>query len=203
MNLAIVGAGGHTRSSLNLIEQYFKLEKCKIYDNNFNINEKEDIFGVEIVGKIDTIANNQSIFLSIGDNSQRTKYFLNFADNILKDNLIHSRAIIEKNVSFGIANQVFAFTFINSGTDIGSNNIINTNAIIEHEVVIGSHNHISVGVKICGRVKIGNLCTIGAGAIVIDKINICDEVIIGAGSVVISDIKESGTYVGVPARKIK
>ena len=100
-------------------------------------------------------------------------------------------------------NQLFANVYINSYSTIGNNNIINTSAILEHEVTIGNHNHISVGAKLCGRAKIGNNCMIGAGAIVIDKISICDNVIIGAGAVVSKDITSSGTYVGVPARKIK
>ena len=53
------------------------------------------------------------------------------------------------------------------------------------------------------RSTVGNMCLIGAGAIVVDKISICDNAIIGAGSVVIQDIKDSGTYVGSPAKRIK
>ena len=37
----------------------------------------------------------------------------------------------------------------------------------------------------------------------IDKISVCDNVIIGAGAVVIEDIMEAGTYVGIPAKRIK
>jgi serine acetyltransferase len=45
--------------------------------------------------------------------------------------------------------------------------------------------------------------TIGTNAAVLPGINICDNVIIGAGAVVNKDITDPGTYVGVPARKIK
>ncbi len=36
-----------------------------------------------------------------------------------------------------------------------------------------------------------------------NNIVICSDCMIGAGAVVVSDIKERGTYVGVPARKNK
>ncbi len=50
--------------------------------------------------------------------------------------------------------------------------------------------------------KVGNGTWIGAGAVVSNNVSICGEVTVGAGAVVVKDITESGTYVGVPARKI-
>ena len=44
---------------------------------------------------------------------------------------------------------------------------------------------------------------IGIGGIIANNVNICNECIIGAGAVVIKNIKQSGTYVGVPIRKVK
>ncbi|MBS6324113.1 MAG: acetyltransferase, partial [Clostridium sp.] len=44
---------------------------------------------------------------------------------------------------------------------------------------------------------------VGIGATVSNNVNICDHCTIGAGAVIIRDIEESGTYVGIPARKIK
>ena len=43
---------------------------------------------------------------------------------------------------------------------------------------------------------------VGAGVTVSNNVSICEECMIGAGTVIVKDIKESGTYVGVPARKI-
>ena len=55
----------------------------------------------------------------------------------------------------------------------------------------------------CGTVEVGNRTWVGAGATVSNNISICDDCMIGAGAVVVKDIKERGTYIGVPARKKK
>ena len=80
--------------------------------------------------------------------------------------------------------------------------IVNTSASIDHECKIGDYAHISVGSHLAGNVEIGNGTWIGVGAVVSNNIHICENVMVGAGAVVVEDIVESGTYVGVPARKI-
>jgi len=202
-HIAIIGAGSHTRSSINLLRQYFENVALSIYDDSYNTYEKEYIHNIKLIGSIKDISKREKLFLSIGDNKIREEFYIKYNKYIIEDNLFHSTSCKENNISLGKSNQVFANVYINSYVEIGNNNIINTSAILEHEVKIGSHNHISVGAKLCGRVKIGNRCLIGAGAVIIDKISICNDVIIGAGAVVVKDICESGTYVGNPARKIK
>lgn len=196
----IVGAGSHTRSSINLLEDNLFIING-IYDKPRIPNEK--IFGHKIIGELPHKLNKKVLFLSCGDNFKRKFLFNKYRKNILKYNCIHSSAIREDITEIGIANQIFAFAYINAGAKIGNNNIINTKALIEHDVQIGDHNHISIGSVIGGSVKIGNLCFLGASSVVINNINICDCVTIGANSVVIRDIKEPGVYVGNPARKIK
>lgn len=201
--IAIIGAGGHTRSSINLLKHFLKDAIFRIYDENYVEQQDEVIAGIKLVGTLSDIKKDETIFLSIGDNKQRENYYQLFEDRVLKENLFHPTSYQENNIILQNSNQFYANSYINSYVNIGSNNIINTSAVLEHEVTIGDHNHISVGSKVCGRVTIGNRCFIGAGAIVIDKISICDDVTIGAGAVVAENIVESGTYVGVPARRIK
>lgn len=201
--IAIIGAGGHTRSAINILKSNYKNHIIEIFDDTFEQDADEYICEIKVVGMIDDILPNTQVFIAIGDNKKRCKYAEKFENALIKENICHSKAFIEENVSLGESNQIFANTYINSGAKIGNNNIINTNALIEHEVVIGSNNHISVGSVVCGRAKIGNNCMVGAGAVIIDKISICDNVIIGAATVVVNDITESGTYIGVPAKKIK
>jgi UDP-N-acetylbacillosamine N-acetyltransferase len=182
---------------------YFNVSDMCIYDSSFEEGEQKIINSIPLIGSIDDIELNQDVFLSIGDNSLREKYFLKFKDQVIKKTIFHNSSLQEKDITFGDANQVFAHSYINSKAIIRDNNIINTGAIIEHESSIGSHNHVSVGVVICGRASIGDMCFIGAGSVILDKVSICDNVIIGAGSVVIRDINDPGTYVGNPAIKIK
>lgn len=200
INVCIIGAGGHTRSLLNIFEDSI-YNIIGIFDDNYI--EKEVINGYRVLGKPGFIEDTYKIILSIGDNIKREELFNKFRDRIIIDSLIHPTAYIEKNVNLMISNQVLANAYINSNTLIGNNNIINTGCIIEHECKIGSHNHISVNSILCGRVKIGDRCFIGAGSVVIDKITICSDVTIGANSVVIDDIRVPGIYVGNPVRKIK
>ena len=201
--IAVIGAGSHTRSSINLLKQYYLTEVFNIYDDNFNIDINEYINDIKLVGRISDIQIDENIFLSIGDNRKREEYYNFFINKVIQSNLIHKKAFLENNIKVGKSNQIFANVYINSNVELGNNNIINTSAILEHEVKIGNHNHISVGAKLCGRVKVGDRCMIGAGAIVIDKISICDDVVIGAGSVIVKNINKPGSYVGNSLRKIK
>lgn len=202
-SIAVIGAGGHTRSSLNLLRTRFKDEQIAIYDESYRADADEKILGIELVGALIDISENQSVFLSIGDINKRYIAYSAYQSQVLEENLFHPSTYIEPVVDMGKANQLYAKVYINNAVKIGDNNLFNTSAVIEHEVEIGSHNHISVGAKICGRVKIGDRCFLGCGAIVSDGVTLGDDITIGAGAVVVSDVLEPGTYVGVPARKIK
>ena len=77
--IAIIGAGGHTRSSINLLLNYFDSHDIGIYDDFFVKDSKQEIISsIPLMGNIDDIKLNQGVFLSIGDNSLRKKYFLKF-----------------------------------------------------------------------------------------------------------------------------
>jgi len=202
--ICIIGCGGHCRSVITLLElNGYKISG--IFDDSYREKSIELISGYRISGKVNMVASvkNSKIVLAVGSNEIRNKLFFRFQRKLLKENLFHPQAKVEKRVILGIGNQLFANAYINSDSVIGDNNILNTGCIIEHELTIGSSNHISVGAILCGRVKIGDRCFIGAGAVVIDKIKICSEVTVGANSVVIEDIKEPGIYAGNPARKIR
>ncbi len=199
--LYIIGAGGHLRSFLTLVNsEYYNIGG--IFDDCFNIEFPQEVCNIKIIGNPEMIKNESKVTLAIGNNTKRSFFFKKFYHLLLKDNLVHKTSKIENNVNLGESNQLFGLSFINQYCIIGDNNIINTGAIVEHETIIGSNNHISVGSILCGRVKIGNNCFIGAGSVIIDRIKITNNVIIGANSLVIKDILEPGTYVGNPVKKI-
>lgn len=117
---------------------------------------------------------------------------------------IHPAAVISGiHTEIGEGTVVMANAVINPYARIGRHCIINSNATVEHDNTVGDLAHISVGTKLAGAVKIGRRTWVGAGATVSNGISICQDCMIGAGAVVIRDIKAPGTYVGVPAHRIK
>lgn len=175
-----------------------------IVDESYSASDvAERVLGVPVKGTPDDISPDANVVMAIGAPGRREKWFHHFDEQIYHPNLIHESAIIDPTVTTGIANQLFAGTYVGALAELGYNNIVYTGSIIEHETVIGDHCFISVNATICGRVELGDRCYIGAGAVIVDKVRICNDVTIGANSLVLSDIEEPGTYVGSPVRKIK
>ena len=115
---------------------------------------------------------------------------------------IHPSAVISPSAKIGEGTAIMANAVINACSVVGKHCIINTGAIVEHNNEIGDYAHISVGAKLGGTVRIGKSTWIGMGATIINNSSICDSCMIGAGAVVIKDIEVSGTYIGVPIRKV-
>ncbi|MEM9981373.1 MAG: NeuD/PglB/VioB family sugar acetyltransferase [Bacteroidota bacterium] len=202
MRVGIIGAGGHSRAVINLAE-HLNYEIEGIYDATYTSDKTEYICGYLLRGAESAVKTETSVLLAVGDNSKRKVLWEQFYKQAIKTPLVHPRAIIEKRVTLGKGNQVYANALMNNEVIVGDNNILNTGCILEHETHIGSHNHIAVGAILCGRVKIGDGCLIGAGAVINPTIMITNDVTVGAGAVVVSDILFAGVYVGNPAKKIK
>jgi UDP-3-O-[3-hydroxymyristoyl] glucosamine N-acyltransferase len=58
------------------------------------------------------------------------------------------------------------------------------------------------GSVVSGNCNIGDCVYLGSNSSVREKISICDNTIIGLSSGVVKNIETTGTYVGVPAKKI-
>ena len=196
----VLGSGGHSRV---ILENLYILNKknIRLYDFNFSSKKNNLIFKNKVndfkkISKKE-ISKKNNIFLAIGDNALRKKYFISYRDKINMPNLISKNSNISLLSKVGIANFFNHFCFIGPNVIIGDNNIINTKSLIEHDVKIGSHCHIGPDVKIGGGSFIGNNVMCGIGSILINKIKICSDVILGAGSIVTKNISKPGTYITV------
>ncbi len=140
--------------------------------------------------------------VAIGNNAIReriTKMLKN--SNAALATLIHPAATIGSNVTIGEGTVVMAGAVINADASVGNGAIVNTCSSIDHDCTVGDFTHVSVGSRLAGTVTVGERTMIGAGAVVINNRSICADCMIGAGAVVVENIKESGTYVGVPAKR--
>lgn len=125
-----------------------------------------------------------------------------FANNCIFPNLIHPSVKIFGTLKIGNGNIIAYNCVISDNVKLGSFNRINIGTIIGHDVQIGDNNHINPTCNISGNVLLGNNNFLGVNCVVLQNLSITNDVVIGASSLVLRKIDESGTYIGVPAKKI-
>ncbi|MEG1705527.1 MAG: acetyltransferase [Clostridia bacterium] len=205
--VVIIGASGHAKVIADIIDKSGDIVYGFLDDN---IEEGTIIAGIQsfkVIGRvvecIEIVKNNPDVqfIIGIGDNKVRKKIAEKY--KLPYYIAIHPSATIGLNVQISEGTVIMANSTINTSSFIGKHSIINTGSIIEHDNYIDNYVHISPNATLAGTVKIGELTHIGASTTVINNIEIIGNVIVGAGAVVIKSILASGTYVGVPVRKVK
>ena len=116
---------------------------------------------------------------------------------------VHPTAVISPSAVIGEGTVVMANAVINAEARIGAHCIVNTAAVVEHENILADFVHLSPCAALGGTVQIGESTHVGIGACIRNNLTICGGCTIGAGAVVVQDIEEPGTYVGIPARRVK
>lgn len=86
---------------------------------------------------------------------------------------------------------------------LGFHTQLNLGTTIGHNTKVGDYFTTAPGVHVSGKVLAGRRVYMGTNSCTIEDLQIIDDVTIGAGACVSKDILESGTYVGVPARKLE
>lgn len=194
--LIIIGASGHGRVIADIANK-LGYEKIVFLDDNESINQCD---GYPVMGdKTKAFSADADIIIGIGNAEIRRRIQKSLPKERITT-LIHPSAVVAENVRIGRGTVVMAGSVINPHTVIGEGCIVNTCASIDHDCIVGDYVHISVGSHVCGTVTVDAGTWIGAGATIINNVTICGDCMIGAGAVVVKDIKEKGTYVGVPAR---
>ena len=202
----IVGAGGHAKVVADILLQNKEHEIVGLIDKE----AKQGFWGIPVLGNDDLLpelyreGKAECIFIALGDGTLReklSKRVLGIGFQMV--NAISCHAVLSPYCRIGQGVAIMPGAVINAEANIANGCIINTNASVDHEVQIGEYTHIAPGCAVSGCVRIGRQCLIGTGSRIIDKIQITDHVTIGAGSAVARNILEAGTFVGVPARKIK
>ena len=195
--LVIIGASGHGKVVADIAKKT-GYHEIVFLDDNENIHE---CGGYPVVGRsheVETI--NADVIVGIGNASIRKKIQKSIPERKMAT-LIHPSAVVAEDVIIGVGTVIMAGTVINPGARIGKGCIINTCASIDQDCNVGDYVHTAVGSHLCGTVSVGDETWIGAGATVSNNISICSKCMIGAGAVVIKDAKESGIYIGVPAKR--
>ena len=200
--LVIVGASGHGKVIADIAKQVGYTDIVFLDDN-----PTIEYCGMyEVVGpcKDARCYENADFIVAIGNANIRRRIQTQLTEMGLHIiSLIHPAAVVASDVKIVSGTGLMAGAVVNPSTEIGRGCIINTCASVDHDCRVDDYVHISIGAHVAGTVTIEENTWVGAGATISNNIKIVADCMIGAGTVVIADINEHGTYVGVPAKKIK
>lgn len=206
-DIYIIGASGFGREVAWLLEELSEWNIKGFIDDNETI-QGEKINGITVIGTVDFLLGRKeetNVVIAIGSPSVRSMIYekLKFNNNILFPNIIAKNVRIDKTIKMGIGNIICSHSILTVNIELGNFNHVNLDCTVGHDVIMNDFITVYPSVNISGNVEIGNYCEIGTGTQIIQGKSIVDNVIIGAGAGVVKNIKESGTYVGCPVRRIK
>lgn len=196
MEKVLIGAGGFAREVKAHLNNYSI--KCFVDDSYYKKNTDNiyplSEFDVTKYEALVAVGEPQARFDIVQRLPQDTKYFT----------FVHPSALIIGNdVHIGEGSIVGAGTILTTNIHIGKHAHLNLHTTIGHDCRIGDYFTTAPGANISGNCRIFDLVYVGTNAAVREGLTICSGVTIGLNAGVVSDVQRSGTYVGVPAKKLK
>ena len=200
--VVLLGAGGHAKSCIDVIE----------YTGKFEI--------IGLVGEIGQLGTSVSGYEVIGIDSdlsrlkKETKYAISCIGGVLSQEprkriyenakrvgfefpaVVSPHALVSRNAHIGEGSVIFHGAIINSGSYVEEGCIINSLSLVEHDVKIEKFSHISTRVTLNGNVSIGASSFIGSSSVIREGVAIGENCIIGMGTIVRKDISTGTKYVG-------
>tara|TARA_Y100001958_G_C21158101_1_gene492629 strand:+ start:377 stop:970 length:594 start_codon:yes stop_codon:yes gene_type:complete len=186
--IILIGAGGHAKSCIDVIELTKEYEIFGLIDSTEP--HRLDIDGYNIIGDdndLITIRKNvDHALIAIGQiesPKNRIKLY-----NLLKKydyklpSIRSPRSYISSKSKIGEGTIIMHDVIVNSGSTIGNNCIINNKSLIEHDVTVGNNCHLSTGSIINGNCIVGDNSFIGSGSIIVNDQKILPNSFIKAGT---------------------
>lgn len=203
--ILIIGAGGHGRVALSVLQTIADYRIVGIIDDEYH-DQQETILGHPVIGGLELLPRMQNenthCFVAIGDNDKREEYFTMVRDHgYILPTIVSPHSYVDVTVATGTGNLICPYAYLGCEVVLGHNNVINTHAVIEHETQIGNATHVAPNATVLGRCRVGDNVLIGASAVVLPKLRIANGVTVGANATVTNHLT-AGTYVGTPAKNI-
>ena len=193
--IILVGAGGHARACIDVIELFGQFKIAGLIEKDETYAHEN--LGYPVIGTDNDLQiirqKYRNVLITVGQlKSPKTRIRL---FNLLSHFdysfpfIISPIAYVSKHAKIGDGTIVMHNVMVNANARIGKNCIINNKTLIEHDAVIGDHCHISTGAIVNGEVQVGEGTFIGSGAVTKQCVSIGTRCVIGAGAIIKTDIK--------------
>jgi sugar O-acyltransferase (sialic acid O-acetyltransferase NeuD family) len=208
-NLVIVGAGGHGREVLDVVEALNRGESrfrlLGFLDDEGGDRPLLESRGARVLGPHTELAGlDASYVVGIGSGEARRRVDA-FATAAGREAavLVHPAASVGAAVRLGPGTVLWPGARITTDVELGRHVHLNLNATVSHDCRLGDYVTLSPGAQVSGAVTLGEGVLLGAGAVVIQGATVGPRTVVGAGAVVLSDLPPDVVAVGVPARVLE
>ena len=209
-SLLILGAGGHAKVvAETAIASGVASSVAFLDDRCTSLDAFLPVLGCPVIGPLalalqaETSSQFDAAVVAIGHAATRLHWIQQLqAAGFDLPVLMHPTAWVSPSVQLGPASVVFAQVAVQAQVVIGTGAILNTGCSVDHDAQLADGVHLCPGARLAGDVKVGARSWIGIGASVIQQVRIGSDVTVAAGAAVISNLPNSVTAVGVPARVV-
>jgi sugar O-acyltransferase (sialic acid O-acetyltransferase NeuD family) len=203
----IVGAGGHGRELLDIVEAINSVEATFHFlgfiDDGSPDLERLARRNATHLGTLDTIGSYGAEYVvGIGDGKVRRQVASEAdAAGCEAASLIHPAASRGGDVMLGPGVILAAGARVTTNVRLGAHTHLNINSVVSHDCTIGAFSTLSPGALVNGSVELGEGAFLGTAAVITPGRRVGSWSRVGAGAVVVDDVPSEATVIGVPARE--
>ena len=192
MKLALFGYGGHAKEVASQIDDSIVFFVDDKYADG--ISKPISTFDPNEYMMMVAVADSKHRYDIVQRLPKETKYFTYIHPTVL---------IMSDDIKIGDGTFIGAYSILTTNINIGNHALLNRGNHIGHDTNIGSYFSAMPGAIVSGNVTIYDMVYMGTNSSIKEKLSIHSLVTIGSNAAVVKNIKSSGTYVGVPVKKIK
>lgn len=203
--VVIVGAGGHGREVLDVVEAVVATGRERIevlgFVDDGEVDDRQ--LRIPLLGPVDAIAGlgDVHVVLGLGDPRVRAEVAARISAPPALP-MIHPLASTGSLIQVGRGSVVAAGARLTTNVRIGQHCYVGPNATIGHDSVLLDFATLYPGAVVSGNVRLGRAATIGAAASVKQGVTIGAGAVVGMGGAATHDVPEGVTVAGVPARRL-
>jgi sugar O-acyltransferase (sialic acid O-acetyltransferase NeuD family) len=196
MEKALIGAGGHAQEVRAHMGDF---TIPSFVDDSYWVPNSNNILPLS---QFDT--SRYEVMVAIGEPRVRFDIINKLPKEAKYFTYIHPSAqLLADDIRIGEGSFIGANCVLTYNIKIGKHALLNRAVHIGHDCRIGDYFSAMPGAIVSGNVTIYDLIYMGNNSSIREKLSVHSLATIGSNATVVKSIEESGTYVGVPAKKIK
>ncbi len=201
-SLILIGAGGHARSCIDVIEQQGQYQIAGLIGMPEEVHTQH--LGYAVIGTendLPELAKTYQYALITVGQIQTAEHRIRLYQHAIQLGfqlpiIIAPTAHVSRHATLGEGSIVMHGAIVNAGARVGNNCIINTGALIEHDATVEDNCHISTGTILNGDVAVGAGSFIGSCSVIKEGVVIGKGCLVGMGLTVRHNLSDNSCFTG-------